>query len=278
MTGTAGQCGAACPPPLAVLTRPAGRNEALAARLQAAGWQVLVLPALRIEPIPAERLPHPRDYELVVMVSGNAARLYLDGWTLREPGFAWPPGTAAAVVGPASAAALRASPAWHRDAVIIQPGADARSHDSESLWAAMQARGVAPARVLVVRGSTGRDWLAGQLAQLGARVDKLALYRRVPQAWPDADMLRLRQAADAGRSVHWLFTSAESLGAAREQLAKAGLQEWFLRCPAVVTHERLAALWRQYAADTNRNDGPGGAMVKISLPEDEALARSFLAA
>ena len=38
-------------PPLAVLTRPSGRNEALAARLRAHGWEACVLPALEILPL-----------------------------------------------------------------------------------------------------------------------------------------------------------------------------------------------------------------------------------
>ncbi|OXC90945.1 cysteine dioxygenase [Achromobacter sp. KAs 3-5] len=67
-------------PRIAILTRPAGRNEALAGRLQGAGWQPCILPALEIHPlaVAAEDLPRPSAYDLVVFVSGNAARQYLD--------------------------------------------------------------------------------------------------------------------------------------------------------------------------------------------------------
>ena len=78
-------------PPLAVLTRPSGRNEALAARLRAQGWEACVLPALEILPLDClEGLPMPEDYDMVVFVSGNAARLYLDQLTARAAAFPGP--------------------------------------------------------------------------------------------------------------------------------------------------------------------------------------------
>lgn len=78
-------------PPLAVLTRPSGRNEALAARLRAHGWEACVLPALEILPLDClEGLPMPEDYDMVVFVSGNAARLYLDQLTRARGGFPGP--------------------------------------------------------------------------------------------------------------------------------------------------------------------------------------------
>jgi len=58
-----GKAAAAQAPRVAVLTRPAGRNEALAGRLHAAGWTAFILPALEIHPLPAPAasLPRPAD-------------------------------------------------------------------------------------------------------------------------------------------------------------------------------------------------------------------------
>ena len=277
MTSPAGECGAASLPPLAVLTRPEDRNDTLAQRLRQAGRDVLVLPALRIEPLEPERLPHPRDFDLVVLVSGNAVRHYLSQCLVRDTGFKWPRDTAAAVVGPGSAAALQSAPEWNGAATLLRPAADAPSYDSESLWTSIQQQGFAARKVLVVRGNVGRDWLADWLAAQGAQVEKLALYRRTPRKWGPDDIEALRAAARDGRPVHWLLTSAEGLQAVCDQAAKAGLAQWLVRCAAVATHERIAAMWRQNAADTIRNDAPCEPMVKISLPEDEALARCFLA-
>src|SRR3546814_5124008 len=83
---------------IAILTRPDGRNETLARALRAAGWQALELPALEIQPLPVQpaQLPLPQDHDLVVFVSGNAARLYIAQLRDVAGQAAWPPATAAA--------------------------------------------------------------------------------------------------------------------------------------------------------------------------------------
>ncbi len=264
-------------PELAVLTRPEGRNEALAARLHETGWPVLVLPALRLEPTGVVDLPHPGDFDLVVLVSGNAARLYLAALGRAHAGFQWPSTTPAALVGSASAAVLCQQAGWHAQARLIQPAPDAATHDSEALWAQLSASGLAPRRVLIVRGEQGRDWLAQRLRDDGAEVTFLPLYRRRAHPWADADVARLRALHDAGETAAWLLSSAESIAAVRRRLATAGLGDWLSACPTVVTHPRLADLLRQGGADTIRNDGAAGPMVKISLPTEQALFDSFMA-
>src|SRR3546814_6944050 len=64
----------------AVLTRPQGKNETLVQRLAQAGLDALALPALLIKPVAlrAQELPLPELYDLIVFVSGNAARFYID--------------------------------------------------------------------------------------------------------------------------------------------------------------------------------------------------------
>ncbi|WP_409558291.1 uroporphyrinogen-III synthase, partial [Achromobacter animicus] len=79
-------------PRIAILTRPAGRNEALAGRLQDAGWQPCILPALEIHPISvaSEDLPRPSAFDLVVFVIGNAARQYLNQLSQADGAACWP--------------------------------------------------------------------------------------------------------------------------------------------------------------------------------------------
>lgn len=258
---------------LAVLTRPAGRNEAVAERLRAQGWEVLMLPALRIVPLTPHPLPLAADYDLVIFVSGNAVRHYFASLAPMPGAATWPAATAAAVVGEASAAALRATPQWPESATLLQPVAGA-PQDSEALWQTLRTRPT-PRRVLIVRGTEGRDWLAEQLAGQGAQVDICAVYARQPDTWPPEALARLAQAARASLPAHWLITSAEGFQAVTRQLEQAGLQAWFSACPGVTVHPRLADLWRRYAADTIGHDGASRAMVQISMPADEALARAF---
>ncbi|WP_459614543.1 uroporphyrinogen-III synthase [Bordetella sp. 2513F-2] len=259
-------------PSTAILTRPDGRNEALARRLQAAGWEVLALPALAIEPLHDTTPPHPRDYDLVVFVSGNAARLYLEALQRSDPGARWPAGTQAATVGPATAEALRAAPGFGMDATVLHPPASAPTHDSEALWALLRARPL-PGRVLLVRGTQGRDWLAERLEEAGAQVVRHAAYRRCPAVWPAEARARLHAWAGEGRQPAWLLTSGESIDAVAAQMRSEGLLQWWRQGRFVVTHPRLRGLLQAALGDEH-----GAAMVKESMPADEAIFEALVAA
>src|SRR5690606_42071744 len=96
-------------PPIAILTRPDGRNAPLERGLQHAGWQTLALPALEIQPLSVDAAgpPLPQDYDLVVIVSGHAARLYRG--QLHAAGRPhWPSGKPGGSVAPPSDRAFRA--------------------------------------------------------------------------------------------------------------------------------------------------------------------------
>ncbi len=267
---------AAAPGPrIAVLTRPAGRNETLADRLRGAGWQASILPALEIHPlsIASEDLPRPADYDLVVFVSGNAARQYLDQIALADGAVAWPAHVAAATVGPASALALRQTGHFGANTTLLHPDESAPSHDSEALWRVLQAQPSLPARVLLVRGTQGRDWLGDTLQAHGVSVTRHAAYQRRPAAWTPAQLDALRHWADAGVAATWLVTSGEGADAIRGQLESAGLADWWGRCRFVLTHPSLAR------RVPHAGDGAGGpAMVKICLPNDESIFQAFVAA
>ena len=261
--------------PTAVLTRPAGRNEALAARLAAAGWQALAMPALALEPLDqAGPPPAPQDFDLVVFVSGNAARLYLEQADL--PG-GWPASSLAATVGAASAQALRDSPKFGPQGRILHPPSEAPFHDSEALWQLLSARPL-PRRVLLVRGETGRDWLADRLAEAGAQVQRHALYRRQPAHWPAQALQRLRQMAAASATDPqapapvWLLTSGAGIDAVADAVRAAGLFDWWARSRFVVTHPRLGKHLLAVAQGAGQTP-----MVKICMPSDEAILEAITA-
>jgi len=259
---------------VAILTRPDGRNEALAHALRTAGWQVLELPALEILPLPAQaaQLPLPHDHDLVIFVSGNAARLYMAQLRQVAGLAAWPAGTAVATVGPASARALRELPGFGADTTVLCPPPEAPTHDSEALWAVLRARGPLPRRVLLVRGTQGRDWLAEQLEAAGAQVLRHAAYRRQPASWSAAAVLRLHDWARQGAQPTWLLTSGEGMAAVQAQVRRHGLQAWWHASRYIVTHPVLARRLQQDAG----GDSPAP-MVKICLPVDEAILAAFVA-
>jgi len=257
---------------IAILTRPAGRNAELARQLGRRGWQALDLPALQIEPLPiSERdLPRPQDYDLVVFVSSAAAGRYLE--QRAQAGQAsWPAATIAATVGPASAAALRASPAFGADARLVHPPPQAPRHDSEALWAELERCALRPRRVLLVRATQGRDWLAERLSAAGASVSRHEAYRRSPACWSAEDACRLRSWQAAGCHPAWLLTSGEGIEAVSASIRRLELQAWWAQCRFVVTHPRLA---ERLAACLSGSSKP---VVQICTPEEAAIVQAFAA-
>jgi len=259
---------------IAILTRPAGRNDGLARKLQAGGWQTLELPALAIEPlrVPAAQLPRPQDHDLVVFVSGIAARLYLEQLALAGTP-RWPAAAVAATVGPASAAAVRAWPGFGPDARLVHPSPEAPRHDSEALWDELARQGVHPRRALLVRATQGRDWLAERLAAAGAEVRRHETYRRRPAAWPDGTVRRLREWQAGGGLAVWLATSSEGIDAAHAVVRRLDLLPWWAACRFVVTHPRLSA----HLAARLAEDGLPAPATTPCVPDEDAIAQAFAA-
>ncbi|MGE8602346.1 uroporphyrinogen-III synthase [Bordetella trematum] len=256
---------------LVILTRPAGRNDGLAHALREAGRSVYVWPALRIDPVEVapSAVPSPDDFDLAVFVSGNAARLYLR--QAFPAGGQWPASCAAATVGPASAQALRDSGFFGAETTLIHPGSQAATHDSEALWQCLMARPL-PRRVLILRGTQGRNWLADRLRAHGVEVFIHAVYARQPQAWSAQQVAQVRHWAATQQHPNWLITSGESIDAIAAQAAGAGVLGWMRQCRYLITHPVL----RQRLDGALGGDAPV-AMVKECLPVDEAIFEALVA-
>ncbi len=227
-------------PARVVVTRPAEQAGPWIEQLRARGIDALPLPLIAIVPVadPAalvaawQSLPHRR---LVVFVSANAVRHF---FAARPADSAWPASLLAAAPGAGTARALR--DAGIAAAALIAPAVDAARFDSESLWERLGERDWADARVLVVRGGGGRDWLAERLTEAGAAVDRVDAYARAVPTLDAAGQARLEGLAQAA-DVVWLFSSAQAV-AHLEQAAGRG--RWG-GASAVATHPRIAARARQ---------------------------------
>jgi uroporphyrinogen-III synthase len=94
--------------------------------------------------------------------------------------------------------------------------------------------------VLIVRGAgadgqaSGRDWLARRLADEGAIVEMVAVYKRVVPGWTDVERTLAEGAARDG-SV-WLFSSSEAIANLRVLLPSVS----WSGARAIATHERIA--------------------------------------
>lgn len=240
-----------------IVTRPRAQCADWLARLAALGVEAVALPLIEILPARDAGPVHAAwaalpGVDLAVFVSPNAVEQFF----ARAEGAGWPPGTLAACVGPGSAQALVAHgvPA----AQVVQPAADAASLDSEHLWAELAPRrDWAGARVLVLRGDGGREWLAERLAEAGAQVQAVTVYHRAGPRLDDAEqaLLARAQADPAGHA--WLFSSAEAVGHLQGQ-PLAGQR-------AIATHPRIAEAAR----------AAGFAPVVLARPDPEAVTRAL---
>ena len=237
-----------------IVTRPEREAQAWVHDLAAAGLDAQALPLMDIRPVADTSAlqtawQHLGDYAAVMFVSANAVQ----GFFAARPASAQSFGVADAIktrawaTGPGTAAALQG--AGMALACVDSPESDAAQFDSEALWGRVGATLQRGARVLIVRGSdgpksqaaegVGRDWLAKQIVEAGALVDKVVSYQRVRPVLDAAQMQLAREAAADG-SV-WLFSSSEALAHLRASLPA---QDW-RGARAVATHARIAEAVRQ---------------------------------
>lgn len=153
------------------LTRPAGQNELWQEALQKAGARVLVEPLLRIDQpddvLQAEQaLDRCEKADIVIVASVNAVKSV---WQLRPD---WQPQGQLIAVGGASGRAFCSY--FNR-----QPSVPDR-FDTEGMLALSALQAVAGQKVALLAGHGGRQKLGQVLQERGARVEKIALYRRNP--------------------------------------------------------------------------------------------------
>ena len=161
------------------ITRPVGQADEICRLTEKLGLQVIRFPVIEI--VPANRMESLQrmfgrvdSYAFVIFVSQNAVTYafqdYLDRYQL-------PAQTTFVAIGKSTAATLGAEGVdnvLHADTVA----------DSEALLAlpALQAAHVAQKKILLVRGSGGRELLSATLQERGAVVDIAEVYlRRIPQ-------------------------------------------------------------------------------------------------
>lgn len=215
-----------------LLTRPAEECAALAQTLAGAGIQSSSLPLLEIEPcaLAEHELYKVRQldrYQAAIVVSKPAARALLallSRLHLQPPQLAW------FTVGAASAQVLSEQ---GLDVSFPQDG-----DDSEALLALPELRQAIAgpaARVLIVRGEGGREWLAERLAEQGASVDYLELYRRRLPRYPALALVRTIE----GERLNGLVVSS---GQGLEHLQQLAGADWprLAQLPLFVPSPRVA--------------------------------------
>jgi uroporphyrinogen III methyltransferase/synthase len=231
--------------------------------MQAAGLDVLSFPLLAIGPAADDTplrtaLAQLDGYALVVFVSPNAVSYGLDmlAQVQNAHGAAqWPAGVPVAVVGPSSVVALAdrgIAPPVHR--VIAPAGvqggesaSDAARFDSEALWTELDTSpgAFADRKVLIIRGSGGREWLADRLREAGATVEAVEAYSRT---LPEPSGMQWQAVRDSLKPeappYAWLLTSSEAVRNL-DALARLHLSprehERLKQMQCIAPHARIAA-------------------------------------
>jgi uroporphyrinogen-III synthase len=222
--------------PLRVLvTRPAAQAREWVDGLRAAGLDAQALPLIDIRPIDDPAELHAAwhglaDVGLVMFVSPNAAEQF---FAHRPGGAAWPTALQAASPGPGTTRVLRALGV----AQVVEPAADAAQFDSEALWAQLRTQAWSGRRVLVVRGTSGRDWLADRLREQGAAVTLACAYGRGAPVLDEAGRTLLQAALDRPARHVWFFSSSEAV----DHLEALAPSASWTAGHALATHPRIAA-------------------------------------
>jgi uroporphyrinogen-III synthase len=229
-----------------LVTRPESEARHWVDELRRRGFDAQALPLIEIAPMADSaaliaawrRLDR---YRAVMFVSGNAARHFFG---CRPHDAQWPSATRAWSPGAGTRQALITAGVDHE--LVDAPAPEAAQFDSETLWQEVASQVADGDKVLIVRGadaqgtSSGRDWLAQQLAGAGAQVDVLAAYQRQPPRLDEAQLAQARQ-SDAPAGCIWLFSSSQAILHLQEILPG---QDW-TRGRAVATHARIAQTARQ---------------------------------
>jgi uroporphyrinogen-III synthase len=241
-----------------LVTRPEPQAEPLARRLATEGARVYRLPAIELHPRddrPRQRAAlGPIDrFHWIVFVSANAVRF---GASLLEGRR----DLRLAAVGPATAAAL--NHAGYRIALVPQGG-----YDSEHLLASAEFRHVQGQRVLIVRGDSGRELLAEELAARGAEVGYAEVYeRRCARPVPGAVAAVEAEWSEGAIDVV-TATSGELLRCLYEILSPAG-RALLATSTLLVGGPRIGAVARQI--------GVTGPLIVASGPDDDSLVDALL--
>jgi uroporphyrinogen-III synthase len=246
-----------------LVTRPEFQAMPLCRLLESYGATTFRLPAIEIKPLKdrrvmAEQLGVLENFDVILFTSANAVRF---GASLLDQ----KRDLTLAALGPATSRAL--NQAGYR--VAIQPG---ESFDSEGLLSHPRLERVAGHRILIIKGTHGRDLLQQELTRRGATVVCAEVYERVPAILTAAALKVVHERFAAGEMQVITATSLE-IGAALLKLAPLGpaphdLRSEFERAHWLVPGERVASGLREL--------GLKAPLVHADSAEDQDLAAALI--
>ena len=215
-----------------LICRPGERGEALAAALRERGESVESLDVMKLQALPETTDTRQiwldiDQYHKIIVISPFAAVCLSEALDRYWPQL--PIGIDYYSVGRATAATLHDQLGVR----VYVPPPSAGEDTSEALLALASLQRLSHQRILLVAGEGGRTLLAESLAERGAKVTRVAVYRRT--YYPLAPTLQTRLSSGNYRAL--IVTSSELL----EHLAK-WCNQAALNQPLIVSSRRLATL------------------------------------
>ena len=223
-----------------LVTRPTRQAESLCHLIETRGGRVLRFPVLEIRDPPDtaslgtlyERLP---DYDIAIFVSANAVR-NMSKWVLN--GRQWPSSVQIAAVGPSTVGELK---------IINLPTHlyPQRKFNSEGLLDLDEMHRINNKRIIVFRGTDGRELLGDTLRARGAILEYAEVYRR---AMPEGKTNELKRYFESGGIDVITVSSLESLQNLIQMAGESGCL-WLRETPIVVVNNAMAELVRQLGSE-----------------------------
>lgn len=218
-----------------LVTRPAHQSENMCRLIEQQGWQAIRFPVLEIQArvLSAEdrqRIQEIEQYQQVIFVSVNAINFALPLISGKMESLQK---TSCIAVGKASYQALQAQGIQH--VLVPQQG-----FNSEAILAMPEMQDMQGQSCLIVRGVGGRDFLADNLRERGARVDYLEVYKRVIPVADNSGLIGeyLRHKALAAILIY----SGDALRNLLQMLAKEDIKKNLLNTPLLVISQRVQEL------------------------------------
>jgi uroporphyrinogen-III synthase len=220
-----------------IVTRPLAQALQWTQQFDASGQDAVALPLMTIAAVddPSELVAawHALSQRrLVVFVSPNAAEQF---FAHRPEGVYWPAGVLAGSPGPGTSRTLRNLGVPVNE--VIEPALSAPQFDSEALWEQLRVIAWPDQRVLIVRGESGRNWLADTLQLHGAQVEQMAAYQRTTPRFEAQHIAILQQAQERPQDHVWFFSSSEAI--TNLTTAAVAAQIDWSSAQALCTHPRI---------------------------------------
>lgn len=241
-----------------LVTRPEHQAHNLCQLIEAEGGAAVRYPALVIKARPDRAAVRaaigPADrYDLIIFISANAVRFGADFLDQRHE-------VPIAAVGQPTAASLNA--AGYRVSLMPEEGAS-----SEALLAMPQLAHMSGKRVLIMRGSGGRELLAEVLTTRGARVQYAEVYTREP-ARPSAEL-------QAETELLWRQGGIRAFAATSVALLDALVGIVTPRCRELMDSTALVTGSRRVAEAAARLS-LGSPIVLADSPDDAAMTGALI--